>query len=877
MSALAKLLILATVAGDGSPEYDTHHPDAVPVFGCSFDRDKDRNYDGWPDYWKRQLGPGLPHYVPVGIEPTDEKGEDPSLVVHLDGGGALVETPFFSVSDKFSYKVEARVRIRDVEYAKARLRIEFCDDEKQVLESDEGEWLSTTKGWDKIEIGPVNPAHPRVRSARLVFHVKPGDRADLKGSVALDDLWASRLPKMTVRTSNPFNVYTDPKDIEVSCELSGILNKDPDIVFELLDASSHQLDKNGVKLEGQLINERLSKASEFVDTVEARRAAYAGVTSWRPPIQKHGFYKIRVTMQTTKGMLKRDVINVALVPPLTRPQKGEFGWSLASSELPMSLDDLATLLPRVAVHWVKMPVWYGESEETRGEQLVEFTEQISAKDIEVVGVLDHPPADSELAKRLAQDAAIADVLATDSTGWLPLIDPVLSRLSLRVRWWQLGSDLDSSFSGLGGLEKELFRLRDKLFRFGQDVNLGIGWPWNRMSGSKVPATWEFQQFSAKPALTGDEMGAYLDLPKRGEVSRWVLVEPLSRSSYDLETRARDLVEQMLAAKIHGADAIFAAHPFDDEVGLMTSRGTPSELLLPWRTAASLLGGARYLGSLRLPQGSHNRLFEAADGSVVMAVWSDEPIEETINLGENVRLVDVWGRETTPARRDDKQVIEVELLPKFVRGLNPAVTRWRMAASFAVENVPSVFGRSHPNQIRITNTFPQGVGGSIELKAPQGWQVSPNRIDFKLAAGETADMPFEISLPFDANSGPAPIRADFTVDADEQHRFSVFSELKVGDGQIELETSTRIDSDGSLIVEQRMVNHSPELVDFKCFLMAPGRRRQRMQVFRLGDNADVKVYRYPNGADLVGPDKVFWLRAEEVNGSRVLNHRFVAEQ
>ena len=73
----------------------------------------------------------------------------------------------------------------------------------------------------------------------------------------------------------------------------------------------------------------------------------------------------------------------------------------------------------------------------------------------------------------------------------------------------------------------------------------------------------------------------------------------------------------------------------------------------------------------------------------------------------------------------------------------------------------------------------------------------------------------------------------------------------------------------------MVNHSPTLVDFKCLLYAPGRRRQRMQVFRLGGSPDVKIYRYPDGAQLLGAE--LWLRAEEVNGSRVLNHRFVVEQ
>jgi hypothetical protein len=65
------------------------------------------------------------------------------------------------------------------------------------------------------------------------------------------------------------------------------------------------------------------------------------------------------------------------------------------------------------------------------------------------------------------------------------------------------------------------------------------------------------------------------------------------------------------------------------------------------------------------------------------------------------------------------------------------------------------------------------------------------------------------------------------------------------------------------------------VDFKCLLYAPGKRRQRTQVVRLGSSPDVKIYKYPDGARLIGAE--FWLRVQEVDGRRVLNHRFIVEQ
>ena len=44
---------------------------------------------------------------------------------------------------------------------------------------------------------------------------------------------------------------------------------------------------------------------------------------------------------------------------------------------------------------------------------------------------------------------------------------------------------------------------------------------------------------------------------------------------------------------------------------------------------------------------------------------------------------------------------------------------------------------------------------------------------------------------------------------------------------------------------------------------------------LEQGEDIKLYRYPDGRSLIG--ETLWLRAEEVEGLRIFNHRFVAEE
>ena len=882
-NVLSRVLILASltvVASDKataeSMADDDRHVDAVAVYSCDFTTDV--NYDNWPDGWTRLSGPQWPFYVGVELADDTEAVCGRCLTVNLNGGSASISSPAISVSSKFTYVLEARLRVEHIKHARARIQVDFCDEseDRNVLESYVSDWYQATEGWTKVQIDSISSTNSAARIAQVTLVVERGGHVDLDGRISLDDIWLARMPRMSVRTNSSCNVYTDPQDIVVTCELSGILEKDPDIHFKLLDASDRRLDDESVQLQGRLITERISKASDIVNRASPQLKGYAGSTDWHPPIRDSGYYRVEVSMRTKRGTLQKRNISLAVVPPLKKRTHGEFGWSLAGDAIPLSFEQLEELLPIVGVNWLKLPVWYGETEAERGEKLVVFAERLAAKDIEVVGVIDRPPLDLDLGRRVADDVTIADLLSTeDPSTWLPSLDAVLTRLSLRVRWWQLGLDYDTSFSDFHDLEQEIGKLRGQLFRFGQDVRLGLGWPWHEETPNDKLATWDFQQMSSTPALTGQEIATYLDLPGREGVSRWAMVEPLPRGAYDLDTRTRDLVEQILAAKTHRADGIFVSQPFDEYRGLMTDQGTPGELFLPWRTTASLLSGAKFLGKIRLPGNSENHLFETEDDEVLMVLWNPNPTQEVLYLGDNVRVVDVWGRRTIPEQQEHRQVIEANSLPKFVVGLNSNVAKWRMKSHILDQRIPSIMGVEHPNGLEIVNTFGQGVGGSVEMFGPSSWQLYPDKLNFKLSAGENTRRPFVVVLPFDANSGDETVRAEFKFTADKPYHFSIYRDVSVGDRDIELELNTHIDQSGRLVVDQRMINHSYELADFKCLLRVEGRRTQRVQVFRLGSSFDRQKYYFPNGEELIG--RTIWLRAEEQNGTRVLNHRVKIEQ
>jgi hypothetical protein len=897
-------------AGWGKTETSEDRPaDATEVFHCDFDETWDVNYDHWPDRWVRKTGPDFPHYVDIQIRELDGTSGDRALVLELDGASASVSSPPIRVMSRFSYELHANVRFSGVQHSEVSLTIDFFNSSGELVQSRRVEPKSLRDGPHKLTLTSIDPQDAGIDRAVIRVDVQRHQRGDLKGKVVLEDIWLARLPRITVTTNSPFNVYDLQDEVVVRCELSGIRERNPEIRFQLLDASSKELHGDSVHLNGRLIVEDTKKASQIVDGIgDNTPKGYEGATEWRPNIPGPGFYSVVVRMLSSddSGMqsdeqreMDSKVICLALAPRLAMPVEGDFGWSLPAADDPLSFAELVRLLPMAGINWVKVPAWYDASDTQRGDEIIRFVEMLGASNIEVVGIINRPPADSELGQRFGRDATVAEWLDFNSSNALPSLDPVMSRLSMRLRWWQLGDDQDMSFMGFQNVGQRINELRRRLFRFGQEAKLGMTWTCDGSVAVPTDASWEFEQLTPDPNLSLAEFETLMSQRTRASIRCWVTIDPPpledsnESNSVDLDARATVFVRKIVAAKQHGVDGIFVSKPFDSASGLMRPNGMPAELLLAWRTAAAMLSGAKFLGSVQLPGGSENRYFLRPDGQVVMVVWNEVPVQEVLFLGHHVKQYDLWGQAAKPAQDEHRQVIDVGPLPSFILGLSEPVARWRMALKFEQDHVPSVFGVPHPNAIHFKNFFPQGVGGTISIVAPQmrnkaeaddaeppetpaldsdRWSIEPPEGSFGLAKGEEARFPFEVRLK-DAIFGEQPMRVDFVVDADalEPYRFSVYRTMWVGTGDVTIEIKTHVDKDGSLVVQQFMTNTAERLVDFKCTLHVKGHRRQRAQVYRLGSTPDRTIYRFPDGQELVGQE--MRLEAEEIGGLRVLKYRF----
>jgi hypothetical protein len=895
------LLPLLIVAMAPDVPIDARYPEAVTVFHCTFDKSWDENFDGWPDRWTRRRGRGFPHYVNIKIDQQPSPQGDRSLRIDLDGGAAVAYSPPIKVDPLFGYVLEGYLRTEGLTDDRAYFSVTLLDEQRQRLETFYSEKVRQAPGWTKLRLGPLSPGSDDARLAIIGLHVQPGaptgteaqlwsrwSGEDLKGAASFDDIWLGRLPRLALNTTGAYNFFDQAEPVEINCVVSGLVDPQtgPRITFQLEDVLGRELAQVERILhtpppDGRQEASPAGSSDGHSEGPEKRPsdggAAQIAKTIWQPPIPGPGFYRVRATMEGRRGLVLRRELSLAVFDQQQIPSGGEFGWTLPRGDQPLPLPLLSRLVGQAGINWLKYPLQYDQRlGDEPIEQLVTFGEQLAQQGIELVGLLHQPPSPQPPEEGLAESLSAADVFTADPKTWYPSLEPVISRMATRVRWWQLGDDKDTSFVDCPNLAGRIAPVKAELDRIGRDVNLGIGWGWMHELPQAPAGTapWRFLTLSANPPLTHHELATYLDASQPSKPQRWVVIEPLPKDRYPVEVRATDLLRRMVAAKIHGADAVFCPDPFGNQRGLLSDDGTPGELLFTWRTVARTLGGAQYLGSLQLPRGSPNQIFTRGD-DVVMVVWNDEPTEEILYLGEDVRQIDLWGHSVRPAEQEHRQVIRVGPLPTLVTGIHEPITRWRLDFALAEQRIPSISNRPHPDSFRLTNHFARAVVGRATLVAPQSWRLDPRQTNFWLDDGEPFEQGFEITLPPNASSGRQPIRVDFELEAERSYRFSVYRHLDVGLGDVYIEIVSRLNEQGELEVEQRLVNRSDGPVSFRCQLFARQRRRQATQVIALRPGRDAQLYRLADGKELLG--QTLWLRADEIGGPRVLNYRFQPER
>ena len=565
------------------------------------------------------------------------------LRINLDGSGGVASSMPIPLSPYFSYVVTTRVKTKGLARDAAWVTLRFVDAAGQVLETHDSPLIGGETDWQTVEIGPLTPANDKTVAALLTLQLRPRwPHGDLTGSAAFDDVWLARLPRIALICQSPHApVYARR------------------LVRNPLRRFGHRRALSGGDI--RAVRSSGSTSSPATGRCWTPRPRMPSATRsparavWRPPLPDYGFFQVRAALHGKDQTVLDRRISLALLRPIAAPPRGEFGWSLHSDHEPLPPGPLASLLGQVGIHWAKVPVWFDPRDTQRAEQIASFAEQVSLQNIELVGVLDQPPAELRKLFREQGRLPVASVFIEPEL-WQPALSPVLTRLSLKIRWWQLGQDDDASYVSFPQLDRKIAEIKKALEQFGQEIHLGLTWrlPYDPPRVAAPP--WAYLSLTSDPGLTAEELVDYLPGLKRPGTQRWLVIHPLPRGEYSTESRARDLVMRMISAKLSGADAAFIPQPFDPADG-------PGEPRRHARRAAPAvaddlaahLRGPSIWARCELPGGSTNHIF-ARDGKAVMVVWSDEPTTEQCFFGDDIEQLDLWGRSTRPQARRARRPI-----------------------------------------------------------------------------------------------------------------------------------------------------------------------------------------------------------------------------
>ena len=230
-----------------------------------------------------------------------------------------------------------------------------------------------------------------------------------------------------------------------------------------------------------------SKQAELTKPAGADAAVWSA--HWAGHVNDPGFYRVRIQRPGASGFVHSAAIALVVLEPGSAAPRGEFGWTLTSTDLASRKAIARRLLAESGVGWVKLPLWLDIGDEKVAKETAELVERFEDQGVSVVGVLGQPPHSLREKLHMHGTATALEVFAEHTSDCAATIDPLLVRFGLQIRRWQLGTDGDTSLASY----QDTSRLREiaEIFRpLAGDVSLGIACPTDMVMPTG-PSAWQF--------------------------------------------------------------------------------------------------------------------------------------------------------------------------------------------------------------------------------------------------------------------------------------------------------------------------------------------------------------------------------------------------
>ncbi len=837
-----------------------------------FDEQRFGNYDPYPMYWKQHEASGFPLYLEGKFDSKEGHDGVPSFRLDLNGGsiGFHYVGRDISVRTNSDYLVVAWCKTSPLSWARAYLTARYLDRKGRVIEGTERSseligGASAPQGWVPLTLGlPGNVPDSRYIGLSVwltqaaVWNTGPRpmravEFQEIKASAWFDDITVYRLPRVSLRSGHPGNVFTEIEPITLYPEVSDPdgLNLSATLVIKAAD---------GRPVEERAVSVRTTQTTESEPTIY-RNLPVGAYTA-----------ELDVVSDDGASLVRRKLSFVRLAAQISPPAESGRGFGIVLQEMGLAVvPGQRELLLNLHPELVKVPVWWaGQIVGSADQDLAidRYLEMIAETRADPVGVLadGSPPG----IQGSGEDArSMLEIFSEDPIGWKPLIAGLWSRYAGLIHVWQVGADGDETTF----LDHKYPRVMPILVR---EMKTLMSEPLlaSTMTTQFTPPTEPLAPYSAvwlSADVPLDDVERHLAPFLGAERSRtWVMVQTPPDSSYPRLQRLSDLSRRLAEAYFQKVGGVFLAAPWTAHSDLMSAQVDPSEDYVVFRTMADLLGGAEPVSRTNIDGQAKCMVFDR-NGRSVMMVWDEyappEGREHTLWLGENAEQVDLWGVRRPLQPLGKYRMLSIGPVPTFI--INAPTWLMEFCREFVLAPPIVEFSfDAYARDVVFRNTYHEPISGLLRLVAPPDWDVRPNRIPFALQPNEVLRSPVQIRFPINAEAAVTPLVGEFEIDADKRYKIVTPAWFELGLENIDVNVNVyRLGS--RVVVQQTMTNRTDRPVSFEGYVVAPARKRMgRRFINILSGQSARKEFLIEDAGDLVG--KKIRIGLSELQGTRIWN-------
>ncbi len=913
---------VGTTASPADPSLRTASNAERVVRGFDFEERPRGNLEDIPIGWEKVEGPGLPHYVNGRFDSTTAAEGRFSYRMDLNGGSVVYRYPsgVIPVFHDALYRLSVRVKTTQLEYARATLTAWLADEAGVPIEGSRtqstpfvsekpkeyqpDEWKtisiellvqSRKARWLVVEIGLEQPA--RLGLSRL------GNRdvflEDIRGSAWFDDLRIVQSPRIDIRTDTPGNLFDHDKPMRLTVELRDRVTHDLRAIARVFDASDNLVyESNGpIEMAAGAISTQLLGQIDL-------------------PLDRAGWYRVDVSVDSRGTTLASETLSVVRLPARTGVTADSRLGLDATALDHRAWEGLSDVAVALGAGRLKLSVW-GQQGSIDQEQIARafdrLTMQLEARRLTVTACLTGVPP--QLAATLGQ-GDLSQLATASPDLWRPQIAYIVSRHAGRIAHWQVLADADAErFASEAPMQEAYRRIADEFHQLIGRPDLSVPWPaWAELpvtvgdarstpnvrgADPHIPTGFSLNvapsilpeqlplyasiasatkdDAESNPAASSNDPNAPISSITQDGPRIGLALVPIDRSIYGAEQQRSDLARRVAFALASGAERIDLPLPFrlistgrsNDRVRL-----DPDPLLPTYRAILSQLAGAQYRGRVKLAPQVEAMLFERGDDGIVLLWRPDGPVRRDstvirIMLGGRPTLTNLEGESTRLTEtypRSGEVDIPLGSEPIFISGVDAALMRLRASVNIDQPLLESSF-KTHQRELRLTNSFPQAIAGSIRVIGPSGWSTQLTDNQFSLNPGETARMPLSIEFPLNSFAGEKTLLAEIRIAGGREQRLLVPVTITLGLADVGLQTLAFRDGD-RIFVQQVVTNYGRSPIEFTAFVQCPGVARQERVINDLAPGrTTIKRYRFEAPRQ---PIESIRSGLSELDGPRVLN-------